>query len=264
MPTLTERSTTMSTLPAPAAIRVIPGGDTHPAIPSIPDSMLEEIIDAEVVDETPPEPEPKKTGAGRKLAEEREARRAEAERKKAEAEEAAIAARLRAEEAAAAAARRAEQEANRAVRIQPDTKGVLKLSFVLSGLVLATAFTISYFTLAAAAEWMRLPTFGGVDVLRFVVPGFAEVAIILSSVFYAIDRSRGGNGKRFKAVQWTLTLICSFANAAHTIAEWGDAWGIANWESIVGTILAAAAPLVVVWVSTSLSSIVFAEPEQAA
>lgn len=236
------------TATSPGAIRVLPTPDRS-GVPILEPDL---IFDAELVDDaadSETEESGRRSNAGRKSVEERAARRAEAERR-----------RIEAEEAAENARRRLEVESKRAIRIQPDTKGVLNTSFIMSAVVLGTSFLISYFTLAAAAEWMRLPS--ELPWLRFAVPGFIELAIILSSVFYAIERSRGGKGRQFMAVQWTLTLVAAFANAAHTIREWGADWGLENWESLVGTALAAAAPLVVVWVSKSLSRIVFAEPEK--
>ncbi|UOE45913.1 hypothetical protein [Agromyces larvae] len=166
--------------------------------------------------------------------------------------------RIEAKIAEEAAARRAEQEKKRARRIQPDTKGVLRLVLVIAGVVLATAFTISYATTVAVAEWMMLP----IPALAFIVPGALELLAIFSTVDYLVTRSRGGSGKVAMLAMWAFSCVLVLANAAHTIAEWGDDFAFTNWQAVIGVVLSASAPLITIYISKRISALVFAAPEQ--
>lgn len=233
------------------AIRVLPAPIAdHSNVPFL-EPLEEEIEYAELVDEAT-ESAPK-SNAGRKTVEEREARRAEAELRKVEAE----VRRIEVEKEAAAAARRAEAEAKRAPRKQPDTRFSLAVALGIAGVALATSFTVSYAMIVATASWMRLPW----EPLAYVVPGFIELLMIFASLDYVITRSRGGKGHAPFLAMWVLASVAVVGGTAHTISDWGAEFGV-QWESIVGTVLAAAAPLVVIFVTKRIAALVFIEPER--
>lgn len=157
--------------------------------------------------------------------------------------------------------RRVEQEKGRAIRRQPDTKVVLNVAYALTGVSFATAFIISYATMAATAEWMRLPW----EWLAWAVPGFVEVLIVFCAIDYVVQMSRGAtrDARTPFVAQWVLASVAALANGAHTISEWGADWGVVNWQSLIGTVLSVAAPLVVVYTSKRLAKLVFVDPEAA-
>lgn len=149
--------------------------------------------------------------------------------------------------------RLAEQESKRAKRIQPDTRLSLIIALTIAGIALVTSFTISYANIAGTAEWMKLSW----HPLVYIVPGFIELLMVFSTLDYIISRSRGSSGRTPLAAMVVLSAIAVLGGAAHTIAGWGSDFAITNWEAMVGTILSAAAPLVVVFVSKRLSALVF-------
>jgi hypothetical protein len=168
--------------------------------------------------------------------------------------------RIQAQIDADAAARRAEQEAKRAPRYQPDTRFSLAVALIIAAVALATSFTVSYSMIVATASWMRLPW----EPLAWVVPGFIELLIVFATLDYIITRSRGhkaGARAPFYAM-WVLSGVAVVGGTAHTISEWGAQFGPQQWESIVGTVLSAAAPLVVIYVSKRISALVFVDPER--
>jgi hypothetical protein len=186
----------------------------------------------------PPAPPKKKSNAGRKT----------------------NAQRIEAKIAEEAAARKAEQEQKRAPRIQPDTRVSLGVALAIAAIALATSFTVSYSMIVATAGWMRLPW----EPLAWIVPGFIELLIVFASLDYIITRSRSdekGARAPFWAM-WVLSGVAVVGGTAHTISEWGAQFGPERWESIVGTVLSAAAPLVVIYVSKRISALVFVAPER--
>lgn len=185
-------------------------------------------IDAPVAEAEAP-----RSRAGRKTNEERARRALEAERLE----------------------RQREQEAKRAKRIQPDTRLSLIVALSIAGIALVTSFTISYANIAGTAEWMKLSW----HPLVYIVPGFIELLMVFSTLDFIISRSRGSNGRTPLAAMVVLSAIAVLGGAAHTIAGWGSDFAFTNWEAMVGTILSAAAPLVVVFVSKRLSALVFEE-----
>lgn len=151
------------------------------------------------------------------------------------------------------ALRAREQESKRAKRIQPDTRTSLIVALSIAGVALVTSFTISYANIAGTAEWMKLSW----HPLVYIVPGFIELLMVFSTLDYIISRSRGDSGRTALGAMVVLSAIAVLGGAAHTIAGWGSAFSVSNWEAMVGTILSAAAPLVVVFVSKRLSALVF-------
>lgn len=177
----------------------------------------------------------RKSAAGRKTNEERAARAAQVE----------------AEE------RRAEIESKRAKRQQPDTTVTQILSLSIAAIVIVTAFTVSYATMVAVAEWMKLPA--SVGWLVYVVPGFIELLVVFSTLDYIVERSRGKSGRGPLAATIGLSAVAVLGNAAHTIGAWGSSFG--TWQSYMGVALSALAPLVVVYIAKRLSTLVFVEVE---
>jgi hypothetical protein len=147
------------------------------------------------------------------------------------------------------------QEAKRATRIMADTGPVLWVLLILSAIALLTAFVFSYFALVEVAVWMRPPE----PWLTFLVPGFIELMVVLSSVDYVVTRSRGGTGRMPLGAMIAASLIAVIGNAAHTVYEWLNDGDI-PWEGYIGIGLAAIVPLVVVYISKRLTVTVFSEP----
>lgn len=154
-------------------------------------------------------------------------------------------------------ARLAEQEAKRAKRMQPDTRLSLVVALVIAGIALVTSFAISYANIAGTAEWMKLSW----HPLVYIVPGFIELLMVFTTLDYIIGRSRGSSGRTPLVAMVVLSAIAVLGGAAHTIAGWGSDFALTNWEAMTGTILSAAAPLVVVYVSKRLSALVFEETD---
>lgn len=149
-----------------------------------------------------------------------------------------------------------EQEEKRAPRLMPDTKFSLFAFLALALIAIGTSFTVSYTTLAAVAEWMRLP----IPELTYIVPGFIEVIIVLSGVDYIIVRSRGGKGFVPLAAMFLLTGVAVVGNVAHTVGEWLADGETIPWQGLIGAGLAALAALAVVYITKRLTVITFAEP----
>lgn len=154
------------------------------------------------------------------------------------------------------AAKRLHVESKRAVRQLPDTKHSLRVAIALAAVPLATAGLVSYFTTVSVAVWMKLP----IPALDYVVPGMLEALVIFCSIDYIISESRAKNSGRgpFMAMIG-FSAINVLGNAAHTIVAWGPQFGGTNWQSYIGVVLSAAAPLVVVFLSKRISVLVFAE-----
>lgn len=153
--------------------------------------------------------------------------------------------------------RQLEIESKRARRIQPDTRGGLRLAIALAAIPTATAGIISYATTVAVAGWMRLPW----SPLDWIVPGMIEALVIFSSIDYIIARSRGQSGR---APLWAMigfSAINVLGNGAHTVSEWGSDFSPSNWQALIGVVLSAASAFVVVYLSKRLTKLVFAEPE---
>lgn len=151
-------------------------------------------------------------------------------------------------------ARYEKQEAKRATRLQIDTNGSLLVSLSLAAIALITSFVVSYSTLVAVAEWMRLEW----EPLNWVVPGFIEVLILFSTYDFLITRSRGGTGR---VPLWSMigfSVVAVIANAAHSYQAW-QADGELPWFAWIGVGLSAIVPFVVVYISKRLSGLVFAE-----
>lgn len=147
------------------------------------------------------------------------------------------------------------QETLRAPRVMPDTRGSLFVALTLAGIGLATSFVVSYSTLVAVAEWMKLP----LDFLVFIVPGFLETMILFSAYDFIISRSRGNSGRIPFWFMIGVSVIAVVGNAAHSLAAW-QATGEIPWYGWLGTFLSAIVPLVVVYISKRLSVLVFSEP----
>lgn len=205
------------------------------SLPKVPADKVVEAVETSAAAESVKSPVAKPSKAGRKSNAERAERRIEAE----------------------AAERRLEQERKRAIRIQPDTKPVLGVVLGIAGVVLATAFTISYATTVAVAGWMKLPIPG----LAFIVPGALELLAIFSTLDYLVTRSRGGSGRVAMIAMWVFSGILVLANAAHTVSEWGSAFSFTNWQAMIGVVLSASAPLITVFISKRISALVFVAGE---
>lgn len=153
-------------------------------------------------------------------------------------------------------------ESKRAKRWLPDTTASMILLVSIAGVVLITSGLISYATMVAVAEWMKLPP--GMPWLPFAVPGFVELLIIFSSLDYIMTRSRGKvkESKTPFIAMIVLSSVAVIANAAHTIAGWGVDFSVTNWQAVIGTLLSAAAPLVVLYISKRLSALVYIDPNE--
>lgn len=160
-------------------------------------------------------------------------------------------------------ARIAEERERRARRARPlpvDTRVTLAVTLVIATSVILAAFTVSYFTMVAVAGWMRLPA--EVAWLAYAVPGFIELLVIFSTFDYILTKTR-------QAAAWGpywamvgFSAIAVLGNAAHSIQAWGSAFGLGHWESLIGVILSALAPLVVVYVAKRVTALVFEHPEE--
>lgn len=186
----------------------------------------------------PSRKEERKSAAGRKSNAERASRAAEQEK----------------------AERAAEIESQRARRLQPDTALTQTILLSIAAVVILTAFTVSYATMVSVAGWIKLPE--EVSWLAFAVPGFIELLVILSTLDYIVERSRGKNARGPLWATIALSAVAVLGNAAHTVRSWGEDFGGSNWQSYIGVTLAALAPLVVVYVAKRLSALVFVEVER--
>jgi hypothetical protein len=162
--------------------------------------------------------------------------------------------RLEAQKREAELARQIKAEGKRATRLQPDTRGALGVALGIAVVNLATAGAISYATLVAVAGWMRLPW----EPLAWVVPGFIELLIVFSTLDYLISRSRGESARAPFWAMVAFSAIAVVANGAHTVGEWGADF---DWRAAIGTVLAATAPLVVIYTSKRLAALVFVGKE---
>jgi len=140
----------------------------------------------------------------------------------------------------------------RAQKLDPRNKGTFRLSIIVGLLIILTAGVFSFATVADSANWMK-PSW---EWLIYVVPGFIELIIVFSYIDYMITRQN--NALLAMVIASVLAVV---ANAAHTISEWGlDAFS-SGFEPWVGTLMSAAAPLAVLWISKRGTSIAFVDIE---
>lgn len=149
----------------------------------------------------------------------------------------------------------APQAADRQVgssRIDPDTRGVQWTVVGLVGLLGLTSFAVSFRALHDVAAWAGIG-----PGLQWAVPVFIDGAIGTYALAVLVHRSRG------EAVwpSWTslgvFTAMSVAANAAHAVAAPQDEW----WQTWVGAVLAALAPLGVFAATEQMARLVVLRPQ---
>lgn len=150
-----------------------------------------------------------------------------------------------------------QQESRRATRIMVDTTPSLIFALILAGTGLLTAFIVSYSTLVAVAGWMQLEQAW----LAYIVPAFIEAMIVFSTIDYIIARSRGASTSAPFAAIAGFSAVAVIGNLAHSLNGWMEQ-GEIPWYGYVGILISALVPLVVVYLSKRLASLVFSEPIQ--
>lgn len=182
-----------------------------------------------------PEPETRRSRAGRKTEKERLQTKHEAER----------------------LARRLEQAAKRAEPIDPQRRIVLGIYLAISVIILSTSGLFSFATIASVAVWMK-PSWPW---LVWCVPGFVELFIIAFGIDAILNEARGKLKETRQALTWMLVFsgVAVIGNAAHTISGWGGS--LTDWRSWVGTAFSALAPLSVVLITKRVSKLVFAQED---
>ncbi|WP_125772968.1 DUF2637 domain-containing protein [Antribacter gilvus] len=140
-------------------------------------------------------------------------------------------------------------------RINPDTLPALIVAVLLTSLLGAVSFTLSYSGLSAVAEWASVP-----DLLAWTVPVTIDASILVYTIAVFIFRARAERGPL--ATAWTsliaFTAVSVTANAAHA---W-DASALSDWHAWAGAAIAGLAPVSVLLTTHTLAELIVARPDR--
>jgi len=140
----------------------------------------------------------------------------------------------------------------KSTRLNLDSTWVLVFTVsIVFGLMLAS-FTASFVAIYEVAE------FTGIGELRWVFPVFIDAAILAYTLSLFIFKHRGESTWRTLLGLFGFALLSVAANVVHTISYWeGD---ISSYQSWIGIVLTAAAPIAVLLASEEIARLAF-EPE---
>ncbi|AWY04894.1 hypothetical protein PBI_FLOOF_58 [Microbacterium phage Floof] len=140
-----------------------------------------------------------------------------------------------------------------ASRIQPDSRPVLIVATVITALLAAVSFLLSFNGLAEAASWANVPGW-----LAWALPAYVDGAILVYTVAALVFRSRGESAR----LEWAaLGLFAALSVAANGVHAWTTA---PAWLQVaLGVTLAALAPVSVLLTTHTLAKLVVAPPTAA-
>ncbi|WP_336628488.1 MULTISPECIES: DUF2637 domain-containing protein [unclassified Microbacterium] len=140
-----------------------------------------------------------------------------------------------------------------ASRIQPDSRPVLIIATVITALLAAVSFLLSFNGLAEAASWANVPAW-----LAWALPAYVDGAILVYTVAALVFRSRGDDAR----LEWAaLALFAALSVAANGVHAWtaAPAW----LQVALGVTLAALAPVSVLLTTHTIAKLIVAPPHVA-
>jgi len=150
-----------------------------------------------------------------------------------------------------------EGEAKRVTPRDPLRAWVLYWTLALALLILIASGIFSFATIADAAEWLR-PAWPG---LVWLLPIATEFFIVFGGMDTLISQARGDR-RGARTGLWIMisaSLVAVIANGAHTLSEWEQSGGLADWRAWVGIGLSALIPIATVVASKRAINLVFAK-----
>lgn len=135
-------------------------------------------------------------------------------------------------------------------RIQPDSRPVLIVATVITALLAAVSFLLSFNGLAEAASWANVPAW-----LAWALPAYVDGAILVYTVAALVFRSRGDDAR----LEWAaLGLFAALSVAANGVHAWTTA---PAWLQVaLGVTLAALAPVSVLLTTHTIAKLIVAPP----
>lgn len=135
-------------------------------------------------------------------------------------------------------------------RIQPDSRPVLVVATVITALLAAVSFLLSFNGLAEAASWANVPAW-----LAWALPAYVDGAILVYTVAALVFRSRGDDAR----LEWAaLGLFAALSVAANGVHAWTSA---PAWLQVaLGVTLAALAPVSVLLTTHTIAKLIVAPP----
>lgn len=131
-------------------------------------------------------------------------------------------------------------------RMNPDSRGFIRL--IIAGVIVAglVAFAISFVSLYSVAEWLGLPRW-----MWWAVPTFIDLAILVYAGLVLVHRSRGEKTGPSWAALGAFTLLSVIANGAHALSHQHDA----QWQAYIGVLIAAMVPIAIFVATEQLSRV---------
>lgn len=131
-------------------------------------------------------------------------------------------------------------------RINPDSRFFIRL--VVAGVVIAglVAFSISFVSLYAVADWLGLPVW-----MWWAVPIFIDLAILVYAALVLVHRARGERTWPSWTALGSFTLLSVIANGAHALSHEHDA----QWQAYIGVLIAAMVPIAIFVATEQLSRV---------
>lgn len=137
-----------------------------------------------------------------------------------------------------------------ASRIQPDSRPVLIVATVITSLLAAVSFLLSFNGLAEAASWANIPAW-----LAWALPAYVDGAILVYTVAALVFRSRGDSAR----LEWAaLALFAALSVAANGVHAWTAA--PEGFRVALGVTLAALAPVSVLLTTHTIAKLIVAPP----
>ncbi len=138
-------------------------------------------------------------------------------------------------------------------RIRPDSPALATAALVLTGVVAASSFAVSFTGLMAAAQWAGLPA-----LLRPAVPVVVDSSIAVFTVAAVVMRSRGEETRLAWSAVAFFTILSVIVNAvhAHTVST-----PIGPAEEVIGVVLAGIMPIACFIATHTITDLLVSPPE---
>lgn len=138
-------------------------------------------------------------------------------------------------------------------RIRPDSPTLATTALVLTGIVAASSFTVSFTGLMAAAAWAGLP-----QLLRPAVPVVVDSSILVFTVAAVVQRSRGESTRLAWSAVAFFTSLSVLVNAVH--AHTGTTLARPA-EAIIGIVLAGVMPIACFIATHTITDLLVSPPQ---
>lgn len=137
----------------------------------------------------------------------------------------------------------------RTARINPDTLPVLIAATLMTTALGAVSFALSWAALIDVAAWAAVPPH-----LAWAVPVMLDAAILVYTLAVLVHRSRSERAWSAWLSLAAFTTVSVIANAAHAGAV------PPAWQAVIGTVVAALAPVAVLLATHTLARLIVATP----